>query len=128
MSYRTLVLVILSLSMPACGDDDGGANENRNDAGSNPTDSGTNPTDSGTNPTDSGTNPTDADVDAGTDGGGGPHVVEPLKAFPSAYGGGSNASGGRGGVLVIINTLDYGAPLVYDAVHDVYECPPRLNA
>ena len=44
-----------------------------------------------------------------------------LKAFPSAYGGGSNASGGRGGTLVIVNTLNFNAPLVYDQVHNVYE-------
>src|SRR5690606_25453288 len=43
-----------------------------------------------------------------------------LKAFPSAYGGGSNATGGRGGVLVVVNTLEASAPLIYDAVNDIY--------
>ena len=44
-----------------------------------------------------------------------------LKAFPGAYGGGSIATGGRGGSLVIVNTLDFNAPLVYDEEYDVYE-------
>jgi hypothetical protein len=44
-----------------------------------------------------------------------------LKAFPAAYGGGSTVTGGRGGTLVIVNTLDFNAPLKYDALHDVYE-------
>ena len=36
-----------------------------------------------------------------------------LKAFPSAYGPGSMATGGRGKVLAIVNTLDPYAPLSY---------------
>ena len=44
-----------------------------------------------------------------------------LKAFPAAYGGGSIATGGRGGTLVIVNTLNFNAPLVYDETYDVYE-------
>ncbi len=40
-------------------------------------------------------------------------INTPLKAFPDAYGGGAEATGGRGGVLAIINTLDIDAPLVY---------------
>nr|WP_298927258.1 hypothetical protein [uncultured Allomuricauda sp.] len=43
-----------------------------------------------------------------------------LKAFPGAYGGGSNASGGRDGVLVIVNTLDAGTPLTYDSASNTY--------
>ena len=38
-----------------------------------------------------------------------------LKAFPAAYGGGSNATGGRGKVLCIINTLDDEGKLTYHA-------------
>lgn len=37
----------------------------------------------------------------------------PLKAFPTAYGPGSMATGGRGKVLAIVNTLDAYAPLTY---------------
>lgn len=37
----------------------------------------------------------------------------PVKAFPSAYGGGSNATGGRGKALAIINTLDRNKELTY---------------
>ncbi|SHK59449.1 hypothetical protein SAMN04488007_3329 [Maribacter aquivivus] len=37
----------------------------------------------------------------------------PVKAFPSAYGGGSNATGGRGKALAIINTLDRNKALTY---------------
>ncbi|MDP2527930.1 hypothetical protein [Maribacter dokdonensis] len=37
----------------------------------------------------------------------------PVKAFPSAYGGGSNATGGRGKALAIINTLDRNKQLTY---------------
>jgi len=44
-----------------------------------------------------------------------------LKAFPAAFGGGSIATGGRGGTLVIVNTLDFDAHLVYDEIRDVYE-------
>lgn len=47
-------------------------------------------------------------------------VLAEVKAFPSAYGGGSLASGGRGGVLVRVNTLNPSAPLVYDAASDSY--------
>ena len=36
-----------------------------------------------------------------------------LKAFPNAFGPASNATGGRGGVLCIVNTLDFGAPLTF---------------
>lgn len=36
-------------------------------------------------------------------------IVE-VKAFPSAYGGGANTKGGRGGKLYIVNTLKFGAP------------------
>lgn len=36
-----------------------------------------------------------------------------LKAFPTAYGPGSLATGGRGKALAIINTLDWDAPLTY---------------
>nr|WP_321413140.1 hypothetical protein [uncultured Allomuricauda sp.] len=36
-----------------------------------------------------------------------------LKAFPTAYGPGSMATGGRGKVLAIVNTLDAYAPLTY---------------
>ncbi|PKQ44061.1 hypothetical protein [Confluentibacter flavum] len=48
------------------------------------------------------------------------NVAIELKAFPSAYGGGSNTTGGRGGVLVVVNTLEVSAPLTYDAVNDIY--------
>ncbi|NBC84664.1 MAG: hypothetical protein GVY25_00530 [Bacteroidetes bacterium] len=47
----------------------------------------------------------------------------PLKAFPSAYGGGAEVTGARAddnAVLVIIDTLDRDAPLTYDAAADVY--------
>jgi hypothetical protein len=37
----------------------------------------------------------------------------PVKAFPSAYGGGSNATGGRGRALAIINTLNRNKELTY---------------
>ncbi len=37
--------------------------------------------------------------------------IEQLKAFPSAYGPGSVATGGRGGDLIIINTNDRNVPL-----------------
>ncbi|WP_419211087.1 Ig-like domain-containing protein [Maribacter sp. X9] len=37
----------------------------------------------------------------------------PVKAFPTAFGGGSEATGGRGKVLAIINTLDRNAPLKF---------------
>ncbi|TDS13438.1 hypothetical protein DFQ03_2729 [Maribacter caenipelagi] len=37
----------------------------------------------------------------------------PVKAFPSAYGGGSNSTGGRGKVLAIINTLNVNQELTY---------------
>lgn len=37
----------------------------------------------------------------------------PLKAFPRAYGGGAEATGGRGGVLIIVNNEDPAAPLVH---------------
>lgn len=39
-------------------------------------------------------------------------VLDKLKAFPTAYGGGASSKGGRGGVVVLVNTLDYDAPLV----------------
>ncbi|MEM7608685.1 MAG: hypothetical protein AAF411_25300 [Myxococcota bacterium] len=58
----------------------------------------------------------DVDIDGALDGG-------PLKAFPSAYGGGATVSGARAdenAVLVIVDTLDHDAPLVYDAEADVY--------
>lgn len=35
----------------------------------------------------------------------------PLKAFPSAYGAGAEVTGGRGGVLIIVNTPDPKTPL-----------------
>ncbi|MGN7514126.1 MAG: Ig-like domain-containing protein [Allomuricauda sp.] len=38
-----------------------------------------------------------------------------LKAFPTAYGPGSQATGGRGKVLCIVNTLDWDASLTYHA-------------
>lgn len=38
-----------------------------------------------------------------------------VKAFPTAYGPGSVATGGRGKALAIINTLDWDAPLTYHA-------------
>lgn len=37
----------------------------------------------------------------------------PLKAFPTAYGPGSLATGGRGKSLAIVNTLDWDAPLAH---------------
>jgi hypothetical protein len=40
-------------------------------------------------------------------------VLDELKAFPTAYGGGARTVGGRGGVVVLVNTLDYDAPLTY---------------
>jgi hypothetical protein len=43
-----------------------------------------------------------------------PAPIDP-KAFPTAFGGGSNASGGRGKVLCIVNTLDRNASLTYYA-------------
>ena len=56
-------------------------------------------------------------LDAGqTDGGGrsdaGPDDG-PLKAFPTAFGGGAMASGGRGGVLILVNTDDPEVPLTH---------------
>ena len=48
-------------------------------------------------------------------------VLGEIKAFPAAYGGGSIAIGGRGGTLVIVNTLNFDAPLVYDEAYNVYE-------
>lgn len=61
----------------------------------------------------------DAATDAGPDSGrdpdasvdGGPPEV--LKAFPSAFGSGAESSGGRGGVLIIINTPDPNVPLTH---------------
>lgn len=47
-----------------------------------------------------------------------------LKAFPSAYGGGSNATGGRNGVLVIVNTLDKNVPLTYNSTYNIYTGGP----
>ncbi len=38
---------------------------------------------------------------------------ENIKAFPNAFGGGSNATGGRGRALAIVNTLDRNAKLTY---------------
>ena len=35
----------------------------------------------------------------------------PAKAFPTAYGAGSEATGGRGGDLIIVNTDDPDVPL-----------------
>ncbi|RUA13839.1 MAG: hypothetical protein DSY83_10655 [Flavobacteriia bacterium] len=66
-----------------------------------------NPDNDGSDDDDSGT--TNPDLDDNT-----------LKAFPGAYGGGSNATGGRGGVLVMVNTLDSRAPLVYDSSSNTY--------
>ncbi len=42
-----------------------------------------------------------------------PNQSGPLKAFPSAYGGGSNSKGGRGRALAIITTLNRNASLKY---------------
>ena len=47
-------------------------------------------------------------------------VEEKLKAFPTAYGSGSNTTGGRGGVLVIVNTLNANTPIVYNSVNDTW--------
>jgi len=40
-------------------------------------------------------------------------TLDKLKAFPTAYGGGASTKGGRGGIVVLVNTLDYDAPLTY---------------
>jgi hypothetical protein len=40
-------------------------------------------------------------------------TLDKLKAFPTAYGGGASTKGGRGGIVVLVNTLDYDAPLSY---------------
>ena len=37
----------------------------------------------------------------------------PLKAFPAAYGAGAEVTGGRGGVLIVVNTADPRAPLTH---------------
>lgn len=36
-----------------------------------------------------------------------------IKAFPTAYGGGATTVGGRGGIVVLVNTLNYNAPLTF---------------
>lgn len=45
---------------------------------------------------------------------------EVLKAFPSAYGSGANVTGGRGGVLVIVNTLNPNTPLTYNSNNNTW--------
>lgn len=45
---------------------------------------------------------------------------EKLKAFPSAYGAGSETTGGRGGVLVIVNTLNPNTPITYNASNNTW--------
>ena len=42
-------------------------------------------------------------------------VYQTIKAFPTAYGAGSDITGGRDGVLVIVNTLDPDVAITYDA-------------
>jgi len=49
-----------------------------------------------------------------------PIEPEVLKAFPTAYGAGSNATGGRGGVLVKVNTLNPNTPLTYNSNNDTW--------
>lgn len=47
-------------------------------------------------------------------------TLNTLKAFPTAHGPGSIATGGRGGDLIIVDTLNFNTALSYDAVNDVY--------
>lgn len=51
-----------------------------------------------------------------------PPIEEPevLKAFPSAYGAGSDTTGGRGGVLVIVNTLNPNTPITYNGTNNTW--------
>jgi len=49
-----------------------------------------------------------------------PVEPEKLKAFPSAYGSGSETTGGRGGVLVIVNTLNANTPLTYNSSNNTW--------
>ncbi|MFK7985902.1 MAG: hypothetical protein AB8I08_07705 [Sandaracinaceae bacterium] len=79
-------------------EDAGGRDAGTRDAGS--LDAGTQ--DAGS--TDAGS--TDGGSDAGPGDG-------PLKAFPSAFGGGATATGGRGGVLILVNTDDPEVPLTH---------------
>lgn len=66
--------------------------------------------DAGTDPRDAAYDATTGEPDAGERDAGPP---PPLKAFPTAFGGGAEASGGRGGVLVIVNDPDPQAPLTH---------------
>ena len=120
-STRPFLLAALALACgsPSTAEDAGERDSGRADASTSSLDGGEHVADAGGDPGDLGVSDGGAVLDAGPTHG--PLVPEPvLKAFPAAYGGGAEATGGRGGVLVIIDTLDYAAPLVYDDEADVY--------
>ncbi|TXJ98821.1 hypothetical protein [Flagellimonas pelagia] len=119
MPLIQLVLFSLLLTLPSsCSKDNelfaDVINEDITDNVDDSTDDTTDGTDDSTDGTDTPSN----DDDQGTTNPG--FDDNALKAFPGAYGGGSNASGGRGGVLVMVNTLNASTPLSYDSGSNTY--------
>lgn len=78
-----------------------------------PRDASTDVADSGVQADASVDAPVDPDAEASADANADTGPPPPLKAFPTAYGGGAAATGGRGGVLVIVNTDDPNVELTH---------------
>ncbi len=124
---RDAIMCLVGLCLWGCdgvvasNDRDTGQDTGGSDAGPAPSDAGVDARDpvqdTGETPEDVGAS---ADAGDATDAGGGevdvgPDATEPvdsgpLKAFPTAWGAGSDVTGGRGGQVIHVTTLDWDAP------------------
>lgn len=106
MKYLLLIVSTIALICNGCGDDD-----NSDNGGDTDTDSDADTDSDGDTDTDS---DSDSDTDSDTD-------TDEVLAFPGAQGFGARATGGRGGTIVKVTTLDADGPGSLQAALDMNE-------